>query len=144
MEGARRLLIGHLLLFASQVPHVQEFLRNLLTRYDESLDSHDEDDLHWSKFAKPKFPPLAQGEGEFTNEDGTEPTDADRGRDIRCTLQPYQVCCVGCGQDITGIFDAEGEAETGGHQYNEDGDDKEGLTMNSAESDAYNTNLKNK
>lgn len=144
MGGARRLLIGDLLLIASQMPHAQEFLRNLLTWYDESLDSHNEDDLHGSKFAKPKFPPLAQGEGELTNEDGTEPTDADRGRDIRCALQPYQVCCVGCVQDITGIFDAEREAETGGHQYNEHGDDREGLTMNPAESDAYNTNLKNK
>lgn len=131
------------------MPHVQEvffsfFCENLLTWYDERLDSHNEDYLHGSKFAKPKFPPLGQGEGEFTNEYGTEPTEADRGRDIRCALQPYQVCCVGCGQDRPGIFDAVDEAESGCHQHNEDGDEKEGLTMNSAESDAYNPNLKNK
>lgn len=121
----------------------REFLRNIPTRYDESLDSHDEDDLHGSKFTKPKPPTLAQGEGEFTNEDGTEPTDTDRGRDIRCALQPYQVYCIGCGQDITESFDTEGETETGGHQYNEDVDDKDGLRIKSAERDAYNANLKN-
>lgn len=43
----------------------------------ESLDANDEDDLHRPKVAKPKLPPLTEGEGEFTNKDGTEPTDAD-------------------------------------------------------------------
>lgn len=57
----------------------------MLTWNDESLASHDEDDLHRTELNQSKLPSLIQSESKLCNKDCREPADADRFRNVRRT-----------------------------------------------------------
>ena len=83
----------------------------LRTRDDQSLAGHDEDDLHRPELIHVHFPSLIQCESKLRDEGGAEPTDADRGRDVRRVVQQLEGRLVGQGDDEFGIFNAESESE---------------------------------
>lgn len=78
------------------------------TRDRQGLAAHDKDDLHGPETFEAEPSPLVEGKAEFGNENGAEPADADRRRDVACALEPIERSWGFQGDNGAGIFDAEG------------------------------------
>lgn len=100
---------------------VREGGRELHTWNDQSLTTHNEDDLHWAKVSHAESAALTNGKSELGNEDGAEEADADCGGDVLCTLKPDERnAAFGC-HDCNGVLDHHGHTESDWDQCNHDG-----------------------
>ena len=105
----------------------------MLTRNDQSLAAHDENDLQGPKLLQTEPPTLEQGPAEFGDERGAEEADADGHDDVGGVGEPVPVAKVLCGGDCAGVDDGEGEAEADCQQGYDGGCDDDGCALRGGE-----------
>lgn len=119
----------------------QEEEKILLTRNDQRLAPHNEDNLQGPKLLQTKPATLEQRPAKLRNEDGAEEADADGHDDVSGVGQPVPVPKVLGVRDRAGVDDREREAETDGQQAHDGREDDDGRALHARQRRTHSPDL---